>query len=256
LRGGIGRFHPVFVSEETMLRTSILVFCKPPIAGQVKTRLIGALSARQAAEIHAACLKDTVSMVRSVGGAQKWLYVAAHRGAAQRLAKQLGIDSPWKVATQRGADLGQRMRSAIEEQLRGGAEKVVIVGTDSPWMGPDRIQRVLRWLDKVEIVLGPSEDGGYYLIATCKSVPRLFSKIRWGTAEVFAKTLKALRASRTTFRLLKRDFDLDRPEDLLRLERMAGRKKLRAPALARWVRESSRRREPHRRNKTRRPGRA
>jgi hypothetical protein len=233
----------------------VIVFCKPPVAGRVKTRLIGALNPRQAAEVHAACVQDTIAMVRAVPGAQRWLYVAADRAAARRLARRLRLDNNWMVVTQRGADLGERMRNAIDEQLRAGAEKVVIVGADSPWMGRVRIQHALRLLDKTEVVLGPSEDGGYYLIAARKMVANIFSQIQWGTAKVMPKTLRALRATRTTFRLLKRDFDLDQPEDLRRVAKMAARGKLRAPQLARWVRESSRHLIPNRRNKKQRPDR-
>lgn len=218
-----------------MTHNAILVFCKPPVAGRVKTRLIGALSAREAAAVHAACAWDTVAMVNGVRGAEKWLYVAADRAAARRTATRLGISRNWKVVMQRGADLGERMRNAMEEQLRAGAAKAVIIGTDSPWMGRARIERALQLLDKSEIVLGPSEDGGYYLIAARQVVPKIFSGIRWGTPEVFPKTLQALRATRTTFRLLKRDFDLDRPEELLRVRRMAARGALKAPQLNWWL---------------------
>jgi rSAM/selenodomain-associated transferase 1 len=221
-----------------MAHHAVIVFCKPPAAGRVKTRLIGTLSARQAAEVHTACLRDTVAMVRAVPRAQKWLYVAANRATARRLTKRLRLDRHWKVVTQHGDDLGERMRNAIDEQLRAGAEKVVIVGTDSPWMGRERIQRALRLLDKTEIVLGPSIDGGYYLLATQRMVSKLFSEIHWGTADVLPQTLRALRATRTPFRLLKRDFDLDRPEDLRRVMRMAARGTLRTPALAKWLKES------------------
>jgi rSAM/selenodomain-associated transferase 1 len=238
-----------------MAHQAVLVFCKPPVAGRVKTRLIGALSAREAAAVHVACARDTVATVNGVRGAQKWLYVAADRATARRVGKRLRIGRDWKVVTQRGADLGERMRNALEEQLRAGADKVVIVGTDSPWMGRERIERAFRLLDKSQIVLGPSEDGGYYLIAARQVVPKIFSGIRWGTATVLARTLRALQATRTAFRLLKRDFDLDRPVDLRRVERMAARDKLHTPALAAWVRESSRLLKPNRWNKRQPPGR-
>ncbi len=238
-----------------MAHNAVIVFCKPPVVGRVKTRLIGALSARQAAEAHAACVQDTVAMVNAVPGAQQWLYVASGRAAAQRLAKRLRLGKNWRVVTQRGADLGERMRNAIDEQLRAGAEKVVLVGTDSPWMGRARVARALQLLDKTDVALGPSEDGGYYLIAARRIVSDIFSQIPWGTAAVLPKTLRALRATRTPFRLLQRDFDLDRPEDLRRVKRMAARGKLRAPQLTKWVRESTRLLKPNRRNKTQRPGR-
>ncbi len=220
-----------------MAHNAVLVFCKPPVAGRVKTRLIGALSAREAADVHAACVRDTVAMVNTVRDAEKWLYVAADRASARRLAKRLRIHRNWKTVTQRGANLGERMCNAIEEQLRAGAVKVVIVGTDSPWMGRGHIDRALRLLDKAEVVLGPSEDGGYYLIAARQIVPKMFSGIHWGTAEVLPKTLRALRATRTKFKLLQRDFDLDRPEDLRRVARMAARGKLHTTKLSKLLRQ-------------------
>jgi glycosyltransferase A (GT-A) superfamily protein (DUF2064 family) len=190
------------------------------------------------------------------------------------MAKRMQLDRKWRVVTQRGANLGERMRNAIEEQLHAGAEKVVIVGTDSPWMGRERIARALRLLDKAEVVIGPSEDGGYYLVAARKVIPKMFEGIRWGTSEVLPKTVKALRATRTKFRLLRSDFDLDRPEDLRRVARMAAGGRLQSSALKRWLRskyltsiaptsrgdgtwatKSSRRREPNRPSKKRRPGR-
>ena len=238
-----------------MAHNAVIVFCKPPVAGRVKTRLIGALSARQAAEVHAACTQDTVAMVNGVAGAQRWLYVAADRAAARRLARRLRLGRNWMMVTQHGADLGERMRNAIEEQLHAGAEKVVIVGTDSPWMGRERIARALRKLEKSQVVIGPSEDGGYYLIAARQVVPKIFAGILWGTSDVLPKTSQALRATRTKFHLLRSDFDLDRPEDLRRVVRMAARGRLRAPQLKRWIRESSRRLKPDRRNKKQRPGR-
>jgi len=221
-----------------MAHNAVIVFCKPPVAGRVKTRLIGALSARQAAEIHEACVKDTIAMVNALPGAKRWLYVASSRAAAQRMAAHILLGMKWKVVTQRGSDLGERMRNAIEEQLHAGAEKVVIVGTDSPWMGGERIARALQLLDKTDVVLGPSEDGGYYLVAARQAVSKMFSGIHWGTVEVLPKTLRALRAMRTSFHLLKRDFDLDRPEDLRRVKQKAARGKLRASELQRWLRKN------------------
>lgn len=214
-----------------------MVFCKPPVSGRVKTRLIGALSAAEAAEVHRACLADTVAMVNAVRGAKTWLFVAAGRATARRLAAQLKLAKKWRVSTQQGADLGERMRNALWGQLRSGATKVVIVGTDSPWMGRERIERALRLLDRADVVLGPSEDGGYYLVGARRVAPQMFSGIAWGMAKVLSETLRALRATRTEFRLLKWDFDLDRPEDLKRMERMARRGRLRAAKLTQWARK-------------------
>ena len=112
----------------------------------------------------------------------------------------------------------------------------------------------MQLLDNIDVVIGPSDDGGYYLVAARQAVSKMFSGIHWGTEEVLPKTLQALRVTPTSFRLLKRDFDLDRPEDLRRVGQMAARGKLRAPALTRWLRESSRLPKPNLPHKKRRLG--
>ncbi len=247
-----------------MTRSAILVFAKLPEPGQVKTRLVGGLSPKQAAEVHRACLEDTVAQVRRVPGCQKCLQVAARPDQAHTLAARLGLGRAWWVDKQHGRSMGERLQRAFACCFQSGCRKVVVVGTDTPWMGRECIHRALAWLDTTDVVLGPSDDGGYYLIGARRLVPQMFRGIRWSTSQVLKATLQALAKARATYRLLPRDFDLDRPEDLERAEQLLCRNAGRAPALARWMNQlraesvsrSSRRRRPARRNKKRRPGRA
>ena len=245
-----------------MSGSAILVFAKVPEPGRVKTRLLSRLTGQQAAAVHRACLEDTVWQVARVPGCQKCLQVAAGSGQARKLAAALELDRRWQVGVQRGPHLGARMRNAFASFFRAGCARVVIVGTDTPWMGSERILRALDLLDTADVVLGPCRDGGYYLAGARRLVPQMFRGIPWSTSQVFHRTIGALEKARVSYHLLPRDFDLDRPEDLARAARLLRENQTGAPALARLLKRwkadslsrSSHRRARARRSKTRRLG--
>jgi rSAM/selenodomain-associated transferase 1 len=236
---------------------ALILFTKLPVPGRVKTRMLGALTPPQAAELHRACLRDSLALLRGSRGAERIICVAGSPRAAQELAAALRISKSWQVTTQRGGDLGARMQAAAREALRRGACRVVIVGTDTPWMGARRIGEAFRALDRADVVLGPARDGGYYLLGLRRIISQMFREIPWGTPRVLPTTLRRLRAARANYVLLKEDFDLDVPQDLLRARRMLKGRSA-APYLRLWLtqwrRESSRRPAPRRRSKTPRPG--
>ncbi len=221
----------------THSRTALLIFAKPPEPGRVKTRLHTVLSPAEAAAVHRACLEDTVRHVACVPGCQRWLQVAAPADRATELAAALGLDSCWRVGVQRGRNLGERLRFAFEARFRAGCTKVLAVGTDTPWMGSGRIRRAIELLSDDDAVLGPCADGGYYLVGVRRQASEIFSGIPWSTSQVFDRTLGALQKVRASYRLLPRDFDLDRPEDLGRAAELLGQDATRAPALARLLKK-------------------
>lgn len=243
-------------------RNSILVFTKFPRPGRVKTRLIGALTPQQAAEVHSACLEDTLALAARVPECERALLVASSLGSARRLAQRLRIGRGWRIGAQGRGDLGQHLARAFRVAFRSRAEKVVVLGTDTPWMTRGRIQQALRLLSDVDVVLGPTEDGGYYLVAMRREVPEMFRGIPWGTARVLQRTVAALGRAKIPFRLLARDFDLDTPADLRRAARLLRRSQRVRSALKGWVKrwsaasESSRRQRPARRSRRPRPGQA
>jgi hypothetical protein len=199
----------------------VAIFAKPPVPGKVKTRLLPVLSPEQAAHVHMACLRDVVRLVAGVAGVERCLCVAGPARQARALARQLGLSSAWRVHSQRGRDLGARMANAFAHFFARGAAKAVIIGTDTPWMGSGAISSALRALQQHEVVLGPTEDGGYYLVAARRLLPPMFRGMAWGTAQVFRRTVRVLRQARIQPALLRTDFDLDRPADLSRaLRRM------------------------------------
>lgn len=243
-------------------RNTIVVFARLPEQGTVKTRLLGELSPRQAAELHRACLDDTLRLVDLLSGCDKVLLLAPPAGSSPAAPGRFAPEADWQVGWQRGPDLGARMENAFQDQFCRGAQKAVIVGTDSPWMGRERIRLALNWLDSSEVVVGPAEDGGYYLIGARRLVPKIFRGIPWSTPHVLDLTLRELERIGTRYRLLPRDFDLDRPQDLRRVTQRLRCGDARAENLARWLakwktaRRSSRRQEPSRPSKRPPPARA
>ncbi len=243
---------------------ALLVFAKVPQPGQVKTRLLGVLRPEQAADLHRACLVDTVQHMKRIPGCHYWMYVAARTDSAQRLAETLALDHRWHVAAQHGRNLGERFQEAFDSLFRRGYRKVVVVGTDTPWMGSERMARAFRALDTDDVVLAPAADGGYYLAGARRPVPQMFRNIPWSTSQVLDVTLLALEKSGVSYRLLQRDFDLDRPEDLQRAADLLRGEETRAPALAEFLQKlqtdaisrSSRRPKRAPQRKKRRPVRA
>jgi rSAM/selenodomain-associated transferase 1 len=198
------------------------VFAKPPVPGRVKTRLIGRLTPRQAADLHYACVLDSIQLACLVREARCCFFAApgAPQKATAEYPRWKPIGPRWRIGKQRGADLGARLANAFRDLFDEGAEKVVIIGTDSPWMGEKRILRAFRELDKRDVVLGPALDGGYYLVGMRQLLPQLFHGIDWGTSRVLRQTLEKLKRLALRPALLQPDFDLDRPADFRRLKKM------------------------------------
>lgn len=241
---------------------AILVMAKAPVPGRVKTRLIGALTSEQAAALHLACIHDTLRLAHSVRGARKYLFLAGTTRAVQDAMRKLKPIANWHLAAQSKGDLGARLAHAIRRAMRDGAACVVVIGTDTPWMGAARIRDAIRGLTEHDIVLGPCRDGGYYLLAVRRFVPEILAGIDWGTGRVLQQTLRAAKHRGASVGLLALDFDLDRPADLARTRRLCRRREWTNTELGHWLklnppkRQSSRRQQPHRRSKTRRLGRA
>lgn len=212
----------------------VLLFARAPAAGRVKTRLAARIGASEAAAVQRACTLDSIALAQSVRGCRRRLLLA---GEERVWRAEIGSLPPgWERERQRGGDLGARLERAFAEAFRRGARKALAIGTDTPWMGRARIETAFAWLERDEVVLGPSADGGYYLVGMRRVFPNLFRGIAWGTGTVLAATRRVIEAVGARYRLLPWDFDLDRPEDLERARGLLRREPGRAPELAAWLR--------------------
>jgi uncharacterized protein len=184
---------------------AILIFSKSAQSGNVKTRLQPFLNEEQSLKLHIALLQDTIQKAL-LARADPLLYLAG------------GMELPFapgiQVREQNGKDLGERMLNAFREALKLYS-KVIIIGTDSPTFPLTAFDQAYQRLENHDVVLGPSEDGGYYLIALSKIIPEIFYDVPWGTAEVLNVTLRLLGKKKVS--LLEQCFDIDQPADLERL---------------------------------------
>ena len=200
------------------LRSQLLIFTRYPEPGNAKTRLISALGAEEAADLQRQMTEHLVEEARKLLAFHPVpVRICFDGGGVQRLRAWLGEE--WNYAPQGGGDLGHRMAAAFESAFRDGAERTLLVGTDIPDLTAPVLFQAFRELERSELVLGPAEDGGYYLIGLQRSAferagARLFSGIPWGTGAVLEQTLKAAEESSLSRSLTERLADVDRPEDL------------------------------------------
>ena len=188
---------------------ALAVIAKQPVPGLVKTRLAGRFGPGGAARAAAAMLADTLATVRTVGAAPWLCYAPAEAGAAMAaLAPGFGL------MAQRGGGLGPRLAACVRDLLAGGAERVAVVGADTPQLPAATYVDAFERLDEHDVVLGPALDGGYYLVALKTWTPDLFSGVRMGTATVLAETIALATAAGRRVGLLAPARDLDRPGDL------------------------------------------
>jgi rSAM/selenodomain-associated transferase 1 len=190
-------------------RDALAVVAKEPVAGLAKTRLVPALGEVGAARAAAAMLADTLAAVRA-SGADPWLCFtpAEARERLGRLAPGFGL------LAQGAGDLGDRLAACLGDLLGTGADRVVIVGADTPQVPPATYRRAFSLLDEADVVLGPALDGGYYLVAAKAARPDLFVGITMGTGTVLSETLARAAGAGLQVALLPPLRDLDRVEDL------------------------------------------
>jgi len=189
----------------------LLVFTKPARPGQVKTRLIGPLTPGEAAEIHAAFLADVLA---SLAGGPFDLRIAWALAEGEEVP---GTALPGE--RQRGADLGERLYSSLAAAARQ-YPRVAAVGSDHPELSRGRVEAAFEGLETgTDVVLGPSEDGGYYLIGVRAEAlrPEIFTGVPWSTEEVLATTLGRLGELGLSHTLLPTASDVDTPADLAAL---------------------------------------
>ena len=178
------------VRPEHVLST-LLVFVKRPRPGEVKTRLAADLGPEGAAAVYRALAEAEIAGTQPHGGDYDRLFFYAPADAEGEMAAWLAGES---VEPQEGNDLGARMAAAFERAFRRGAERVAIIGSDVPWVTRERVKRAFASLDEGDVVLGPCDDGGYYLLALSRPRPELFDGIAWSTPSVLQATLDRARA--------------------------------------------------------------
>ena len=196
---------------------ALAVMAKAPIAGTVKTRLVPPLTPAQAAEVYHALLRDQLEHLKALTVAD--LYVAYAPRHARAVFADI-LPPGFCCFPQRGEDLGARMGTVFDHLLDREYEKVVLIGSDLPALPLNYLERAFESLSirRNRVVLGPSRDGGYYLVGMNRRTPEMFQGMRWSHDQVLAQTLTKLAALGIDNELLPVWFDVDTVEDLRRLQ--------------------------------------
>ncbi len=187
----------------------ILIFTRNPELGKVKTRLAKGVGDKNALEIYEFLLNHTNEIVKEIRVSKRVLY-----------SEEINRDDIWDNAIyqkkiQFGNDLGARMRNAFAEGFENDYKKIVIIGTDLYDLEAADIESALEKLDKHDIVIGPAEDGGYYLLGL-KFIPKgIFINKFWGTSSVFGDTLADIEG--LNYHLLKTKNDIDTIHDIKKI---------------------------------------
>lgn len=202
------------------METCLIVFAKNPVPNQVKTRLIPKITAEQAASLYSAFLTDWVATLKTLTDVE--LVIAyTPPGSKSEIERVAGDDVTYIQQT--GDDLGERLTSATKWAAERGYDKVIIVGSDSPTLPISFISNAIEGLETRDVVIGPSLDGGYYLIGfnvntLYKTVPIIFNGIAWSTAHTLKQTIDRIQHIKVSLKLLPPWYDVDTPEDLVFLQ--------------------------------------
>lgn len=193
---------------------AIIVFARLPVEGKVKTRLAKDVGTDFAASFYKLCAEHTFNEILNLEG----------RGITPILfcSDENEIDevkdwsnNKFQYYYQQGNDLGERMLNALNTVFDEGYKKVILVGTDAPGITAKLMNDALDSLGNYKCVLGPSEDGGYYLVGLNSAITSLFDGIEWSTDSVFSKTVKRLEKGNQSYLVLEKLIDIDTREDLV-----------------------------------------
>ena len=199
----------------------ICVFAKAPRAGIVKTRLVPVLGSDGAAALATAFLQDTLESVGSLSWAKAVMATTEHLDSSI-------VSTPCEIWLQGEGDLGARLERILHRALKGSPIAMAI-GADSPGLPQTFLEQARSALQKADAVIGPCEDGGFYLLGLRRCPAGLFDGISWSGSGTFAETLANLRRGGLTVRVLEPWFDVDRPEDLARLQASISSGRILAP---------------------------
>jgi rSAM/selenodomain-associated transferase 1 len=213
--------------------TALAIMAKAPHAGAVKTRLCPPLTARAAAALARCFLCDRIAQIRGLAGVSPAIAYAP--ASARDLFERLAPG--FRPLPQRGAELGARMRSTLATLFSSGHRAAIAIGTDTPTLPTSVIQRAVDLIASgdVDLVLGPAEDGGYYLIGARADHPTLFDDVPWSTAAVLEITLGRARAAGLRAACVSPWWDVDTPGDLIRLRDVLTESPDVAPATSRFL---------------------
>jgi len=204
---------------------ALAVMTKAPQAGRVKTRLVPPLTPEQAAELNKCFLRDTAAAISSACSRSETATgacgIAVYTPVGAESAYTDILPADFSLLPQRGEKFGERLYFAVEDLFNCGFESVCLIDSDSPTVPAENFQKAIELLSMSEdrVVLGPSDDGGYYLIGVKKPHRHLFDQIDWSTERVLIQTMQRATEIGLELKLLPTGYDVDDGVSLQRLRR-------------------------------------
>ena len=195
-----------------MLKNNLIIFLKYPEAGKVKTRLGKSIGYEKAADIYSILIKHLISQLNDSNNySVKIFYTPEER--YEDISKWLNTDN---LMPQEGNNLGERLSNAFYHSFTEGYSNTVVIGSDCIEITRDDINTAFNFLSTgYETVIGPTNDGGYYLIGLSgKNYPELFQNIEWSTNKVFSQTQKIINQLQISSRILNYYNDIDEISDI------------------------------------------
>lgn len=179
----------------------LLVFTKNPVLGQCKTRLAKSVGELAALRVYKYLLEHTAKLTKNVT-ADKWVFYSNKIIEEDSFSEKL-----FNKKQQCGKDLGEKMQNAFAEGFAENYRKIIIVGSDMLAISTKEIDLAFEKLEKQDYVIGPAEDGGYYLLGMRQLTTNLFRQKKWSTSSVFAETMRNLPTEKTAILETKNDID-------------------------------------------------
>ena len=198
-----------------MNSSALIIMAKEPQVGSTKTRLCPPMKLGEAAKFYEALLWDTIEMVAGVQGIDLAIAITPPESAAyfKRIASPDSILIP--VAC---ADIGECLAQVLSQLITMGYRQVMALNSDGPTLPPRYIQTAIKELDQHDLVMGPAEDGGYYLVGFRQLYASIFTGIDWSTDQVLAQTLRKAEQLNLSVHLLPPWYDIDTADDIHRLQ--------------------------------------
>ena len=199
--------HNIFNKKNN--RNAYVIFTREPVAGATKTRLMPFYSAEKCAELHRCFLRDLAGEAKKVHAD----IIIAYTGSEPVFLRET-FGSRAKYIAQRGNDLGQKMENAFADAFEMGYDRIILTGTDIPELKAKTVNAAYEMLDAYDIVLGPTEDGGYYLIGMSSLHHEAFDVKLYGVSTVFEETKASIRDSGLSVGIADEYSDIDEKEDI------------------------------------------
>jgi len=203
----------------------LLIFVKNPEKGKVKTRLAKTVGEEKAYNTYLKLLEITLKVASEVH-ASKQIWYSSHIDKSdsflgkpsERFERSDGSSIRFEKKLQHGENLGERMENAFRQGFDDEFSKIVIIGSDCPDISPEIIEDAFEILNQNDVVIGPSEDGGYYLLGLKRMISEVFKDISWSTKHVLLETITILKSGDIEFELLPTLNAIDTIEDLQKSE--------------------------------------